>query len=521
LKINERDNTIVFGKGFLYGLAAAPFVKLFKTNGFLVLHVLLLWLNLLCGYQFCSSFMTPLKAAVFSLFYFIANATLAYLFWMTPEYFNMSLVCYAFFFFVSAEQFKTNFKLWKSPYNYFLAALFFGLATFSKPTNALLVVPLGIWMFAGKKILAAALTLTIFVFTTIALFGFNLYFTGDWNYQRGKRAAFYTHFPFETPGKSEFAPFEKPPIGAIGRPPFYAKAFAYNWLYFPFGRYSGFAVYFFPMFFVLVYFFLAPRSSLGWAVYASGLVGIFTYMIGIPWNYFGGSGTIGNRYLFNAFAVLLFAMPKEPSRRSLAIGYCCSLLFTSVFLFTPVLSSFRNSFHQQSSIFRLLPVEKTLLFDLPINANFIASRVAFDEPPKYFVYFMDDNTYYKETFDEQTGFWIKGDRTSEFVLRAFQPVSVVKVMLQASHANQDVQITVGNSSAKIHLSDTAFHEQSISLPAPFPYDRDGLGATFLYNVKIHVEGGSISMSENDAERYLGVFVRLKLPEAAVAQKMVE
>ena len=512
LKINERDKTIVFGKGFLYGLAASPFVKLFRTNGFLVLSVLLLWLNLFCGYRFCASIMRPPIAMLFSFFYFLANASLVYLFWMTPEYFNMSLVCYSFFFFISAEQFKSSTRLLKAPYNYFLSAFFFGLATYSKPTNALLVIPLGIWMLSKRKVLAALITFSIFIFTTVGLFGLNFYYTGDWNYQGGRRAVFYTRFPFEKPGVSEFAPFQKPPIAAMVRPPFYPKAFLNNWLYFFFGRYSGFAVYFFPMFFVLVYFLFVKKTSLSWAVYASGWTGILTYMIGLPWNYFGGSGTIGNRYLFNAFAVLLFAMQKEPSPKLLAAGFCCSLLFGAVFLCSPVLSSFRNSFHQQSSVFRLLPVEDTLLFDLPTNSNFIASRVAFDEPPNYFVYFLDDNTYYKETLAPYTGFWVKGERAAEFVLRAFQPASVLRLRLKSMQPNQTITVSVNGKSTKIPLRDDAFQEQLIQLPAPFPYDRDNKGATFLYNIKIQSRGGVITDLGGKGERYLGVFVRLELPE---------
>ena len=64
LKLNERDNTIVFGKAFLYSFMAAPFVRLFDTSGFFVFHGLLLWLNLLCAYRFCRTIMTPIRAAL-------------------------------------------------------------------------------------------------------------------------------------------------------------------------------------------------------------------------------------------------------------------------------------------------------------------------------------------------------------------------------------------------------------------------------------------------------------------------
>src|SRR5262249_52534879 len=106
LKINDRDRNIVFGKAYLYSLIAAPFVRVFGTNGFFIFHAFLLWLNLLCAYRFCRSGMQERMAVLFGIFYFLANATLVYLYWMTPEYFDMSLVCYAFFFFVAAERFE-------------------------------------------------------------------------------------------------------------------------------------------------------------------------------------------------------------------------------------------------------------------------------------------------------------------------------------------------------------------------------------------------------------------------------
>ncbi len=41
-----------YGKSFIYSAFAAPFVRLFGTNGFLVLHALLLALVAWCSYVF-------------------------------------------------------------------------------------------------------------------------------------------------------------------------------------------------------------------------------------------------------------------------------------------------------------------------------------------------------------------------------------------------------------------------------------------------------------------------------------
>jgi len=50
-------------------------------------------------------------------------------------------------------------------------------------------------------------------------------------------------------------------------------------------------------------------------------------------------------------------------------------------------------------------------------------------------------------------------------------------------------------------------EQDFPLEDAFPYDRDGTGATYLYNVRVKADSGIIS-SLNGPDHNLGVFVRL-------------
>jgi len=515
LKLNERDRTIVFGKGFLYSLAAAPFVRLFHTNGFLIFHAILVWLNLLCAYRFCSAFMEQGSALLFSFFYFLVNASLVYFFWMTPEYFNMSLLGFAVFFFV-AEKLQSSRIVFRPPYNFFISAILFGLATYAKPPNILVVIPLGLWLLFSKRkekprraLVYALLALTLFVFATLALFGLNVYFTGDWNYQGGRRAAFYKSYPFERPGISEFSAFErKDPIQAMVKPPFYAKTFLYNWPFFFFGRYSGLAIYFFPMFFCLLFYLFSKKSSLSWAVYIAAWMGLLYYLIGLPWNYFGGSGTIGNRYLLSVFPVFLFAIMSEPPKRLMLVSFFASAAFTGAILFSPLLSSHRNAFHQQYSLFRFLPVEDSLLADLPVNASFHATRVAFTDPATYFVYFLDENTFYLESYDGAYGFWIKGGQRAEFVVRTFKPNQKITATITSLAAKNVIHVQSGDNQTMFEFHKSGTQQKEIPLPAPFPYDRDGTGATYLYNFKIEPVNGAITTLSGFPERYLGAFIKL-------------
>ena len=49
---DPRQDRLYYGKSFVYPLIAAPFVRAFGTNGFLVLHALLVTLNILAAYTF-------------------------------------------------------------------------------------------------------------------------------------------------------------------------------------------------------------------------------------------------------------------------------------------------------------------------------------------------------------------------------------------------------------------------------------------------------------------------------------
>ena len=56
---------LYFAKSFLYPLAAAPLVRLFGTNGFLLLHALVVVASFLCAYAFVAARSHPVAALIF------------------------------------------------------------------------------------------------------------------------------------------------------------------------------------------------------------------------------------------------------------------------------------------------------------------------------------------------------------------------------------------------------------------------------------------------------------------------
>src|SRR5688572_7449263 len=61
-----RDSQLFFAKAYIYPLLAAPFIWLFGTNGFLVLHALLMTACFLCAYSFLAARSHPVSAMVFA-----------------------------------------------------------------------------------------------------------------------------------------------------------------------------------------------------------------------------------------------------------------------------------------------------------------------------------------------------------------------------------------------------------------------------------------------------------------------
>ena len=89
---------LYFGKSYIYPLFAAPFVRIFGTSGFLVFHSLLLALCVAAGYSFLvARGSRPTAAAAFAAVFIFGSIAPVYFFWLTPEFFNLTLVFLAVF----------------------------------------------------------------------------------------------------------------------------------------------------------------------------------------------------------------------------------------------------------------------------------------------------------------------------------------------------------------------------------------------------------------------------------------
>ncbi len=250
---------------------------------------------------------------------------------LTPELLNVSLVLYAFCLWslkeTAAEGAAGGGWLRGSRADYLAAALL-GVATFSKPSHALLLFPLVFVPGRRREWRRAAMVAVVFALTAGGLFAGNAAITGELNYQGGYRKSFYSHTGF--PFANERERFDNIGIGlatdtvrvdiiATSHAP---RVFLHNLFYFAAGRYSGLLPYFFPGVLSILLFLARPRERREWqwvvgATAFGAAAGLLLYM---PYTYSGAGGSIGNRYFMSFYPLFLFLTPPLSSAARAARG---------------------------------------------------------------------------------------------------------------------------------------------------------------------------------------------------------
>jgi Glycosyltransferase family 87 len=478
-RVGEKEPRIYFAKAFLYPLAAAPFVKLFGTRGLLIINALCLALAVSLAYAELRRQAAPGRALAAALLLFLGTIAPLYLIWPQPELFNLALVAAAL-------------VAWRRE-RPLLAAILIGLAAYSKPYNVLLALPLGVEpLLRGRHpsftrgLAVAALRAAAVSLTVLALFGLNQAITGEMNYQGGERKTFYGSFPLETqavtfgnsgiwattnelgPAVEESgaqAPAGKPVRGAA--PPRSGAevraSFLRNLGYFWVGRYAGVLLYFFPALVALVLFLArGPRSTAGWLAVAALVLSYLFYIRAIPDNWYGGGGTIGNRYFLNLLPLAIFFIPRGAEWIVAASGLACGLWLGPIFA-APVAHSLRPGDHAMRQPFRSFPAELTMLNDLSIftdpwrkkrpvgNTEGDPRRNERADPRAYYLYFPDDGTSGREEREGVPGFRLHGGARAEVILRALEPVQKMRVTVTGGPGGDEVAVTAGGRTQDVRV----------------------------------------------------------------------
>ncbi len=522
-----------YGKSFIYPLVAAPFVKAFGTNGFLVLHALLLAGVAWCAFLFLHARSPALPSAILAGGFVVASVVPVYFVWITPELFNFAVVLFAYFCWLYKEVappggMPRSLRWLASAKSETVAALLLGIATFSKPSNALLVLPIVLYLLWRRRIATAIATGLVFALVAGGLFAANVAISGEWNYQGGHRKTFVWEFPFQT-ADATFDSIDTKAAArddALGGIIFDWRVFwtnlANNLRWYFVGRYSGLLAYFAPAVFALLAFFAAPRRRplWQWLVLGSAVAQILLFVISLPYTWFGGGGSVGNRYFMGVYGVFLFLMPPISSIALSFVPWLIGGLFVAKLVLNPFASSIAPGSYAEAGPLRMLPVELSNVNDLPINTD-RASRVVWfgDDPgrptgtkdPGFQIYFLDTN-FFREA---DKSFWVKGEARADFLIKTDRPVKRLTLTFTSGPMPVNVRVRVGRREQELQIPAEDSRQLTFDLGSGYPYLKtdDGL-PRYVWMASISSSTGFVPLFYGGSgdTRFLGVRVKPLLVE---------
>ena len=507
LKQGSADtNRLFFGKAFIYPLLAAPFVRLAGLNGLLLLNVLLLAALFGCLYLYAATRMSSLAALLTTTGFLSASITPLFAVWMMPETFNLALVGIGYFFWLYKEacprqEETATSTLLVGPYSDIVAALFLGLATFSKPSNVVMILPLlalPLWQKNATRSLRIAI---VFGFVVAAGFGANALITGEFNYQGGDRKTFYDRFPFQDTEST----FDNTGISVATNELAFEgwQHLGRNIGYFLFGRHFGLLPYYFPALVITIWVLRRwkERTVFQGLIGTAVIITVAALLLLLPNTWSGGGGPPGNRYFLSIYPAVFFLMPVARSVLPGVIMWVGGALFVAQILIDPFVAAKRPWQNAQSGLLRMLPVELTMVNDLPVRLNQRRSRISYEESPSLRLYYLDENVWRPE----EPGIWVAGRARTDIVVRTDPPVSALDVTLRSPVTNT-VTVTVDGSTQAVELQP----RESVSLRLSV----EGVHASGAQNFILTVETAEgivpqLRNSSSNDSRFLGVLVNLK------------
>jgi hypothetical protein len=537
---------LYFSKAYLYPLVAAPFVVLFGTNGFLVLHALLMSVNLLVIYVFINARTRSSRAALALAIVFLAASVVpVYFVWLTPELLNFSLVLYALFFWAYKEVAADRLAAKNSAFlltarSDYAAAVLLGLATFSKPHHVPLILLLAGLAALRRQWTRAAAIAAISVCVTGSLFAVNAATTGEFNYQGGDRRTFYSNigFPFANSWETfdTIAPVrgrEGVMVGdvLVNRHSF--TVFRHNIVYFFLGRNAGLIPYFFPGVLALALFLAgAGRRRWQWLVVLVIAGAILMHVVIWPFTFNGGGGPVGSRYFLSFYPLFLLLTPATGGMATALAGLAVGSMFTAQIVLNPFYSSWRPGEHAKSGALRRLPIELTLIHDLPMAHHANRFRRPLGGDPPMLAYFPDDNAYEVEADPPGSStywFWVKGRSEAEVVLRGAvanagvdtwvsKKIARLNVEIRNSGVPNQVKVSTDRESHTLEMTPGELRRISLAVGDGVPFRRDVQPTSYLYRIAISAANGFVPFLDLPCERpgvcassdsrYLGAMIHL-------------
>jgi hypothetical protein len=535
---DPRTDRLYYGKSFIYPMVAAPFIMLVGTNGFLVLHALLLTACFGAVYAFVRARSTASAALAYAGVFFFASAAPVYFVWLTPELFNLSLVMLGLFFWAYKEVAPTAVptgtwldrwaRLLRSPWSDVIACALLGIATFSKPLNVFAAAPV-LWLALWRRQWWRVIIICVaFVAATGGLFLANGLSSGDMNYQGGgpDRSTFYGRFPFQNADATfdntgEVRATDGLLTDVIFNRDALTTVLGHNIVYFFLGRHTGLVPYFFPGILTLGLFLFAGRQRrepFQWLVLLTLAMASVAILIYMPFTYSGGGGPVGNRYFLGYYALFALLVPAAITVRPAVVAAMVGGLFTAQLIANPFYTSFFPMQHMKYGAFRWLPIELSLMQDLPMNVRADRVRQPLAGTPPVSAYFLDDNAYAREG----EWFWVRGESQADLLLRAparphddgaFTSLALEALDVEVATGPADSVVRIDSGAERVQVAPGAKSGQvvRVRMPDGFPYKAvPGQPLNRVYALSISASKGFVPIFAEGVRdsRYLGARIRI-------------
>ena len=470
---DPRSDRLYFGKALLYALAAAPFVRVFGLNGLLVLNVLLLAAACACGYFFLVARARPGPALLFTLAFVGATCVPVYVVFLMPEILHFALIFVAYFLWLYKEYSSRAPAALRGPGSDIVAAVLLGVATYSKPSHALLIAPIVLWLWWRRAYWRGLFAGAMCVAAAAALFAVNAMVTGEFNFQGGNRKSFVSsqraepHFPFDAYGMDAWnqhgTPMTTNDSDAENVLADFGNRFVHNVEYFVVGRHFGFVPYFFPGVVVIVLWLASrerrdPRRVLTLLAVVGTAAGFFVLF---PFTWSGGGGPPGNRYFMSVYPALFFLTPADISMIPGVVAWLGGALFTAKMLVNPFYAAKFPQVMAERGFVRRLPVELTMANDLPVMLDAARAHIWFSD---VMLYFLDEHAHTPETIDQagHQGVWIAGDGRADILVRCEWPIGHLRITAESPIRTT---FTVSMGAAESQVTILPGRPQTLDVPA--------------------------------------------------------
>jgi len=276
--------------------------------------------------------------------------------------------------------------------------------------------------------------------------------------------------------------------------------------------------YYAPAFLAFVLFLLlGPRTKEGGFAIVSLLLFAFIsiWLLPGPTNWYGGGGTVGNRYFMAALPLAVYFVPKGRERIVMLLGIALSFLFLLPAWLQPMTYSATPSLlaSRPDGALTRLRAERAMLNDLSFCTDAWRKKQPYDDVEGdaplhrpgsrhgYWLYFPDDGTFGREVIpgmfhkdgEPQEGFRVKRGLPTEVLLRANEPVDWIDVTLTGMGTVDDVEIDAGGGNERAVVPGMGAVILRV-FPGPYVMYYD----SFVYSVRVRSRGVEVSVNPDAA-----------------------